>query len=102
MTGLFILFTTCNSPDIFLPAYQDQRSSFIFFFLFLLVSLYLLRDLFLATVFESYKAQLVIMIKRFYRNRGEAVQYAFQLMADENGLIQKSTWTAFFLEQHDL
>lgn len=48
------MVTTCNYPDIGLQAYQANRFSFLFFFSFLVINLYLLMNLLLANTYSAF------------------------------------------------
>lgn len=95
LASMWVLFLTCNNPDVWLRAYQDNRWTFIFFFVYLVLALYLLNNVLLAAVYDSYKAQLKTYLKGFYSNRKQAVEHAFRLLSDNNS-ISRETWTIFF------
>ena len=52
---MWILFTTCNSPDVFIPVYNLYTVSFLFFFVFIILMIYLLNNVLLASVYGGYK-----------------------------------------------
>ena len=51
---MFVLLTTSNNPDVWLPSYNQGRINSIFFILFLVVGLFLLMNLLLAIFYSSY------------------------------------------------
>ena len=53
-----ILLTTSNFPDIMLPALYDNQVYFFFFFIYLVLGLYFLLNVLLATIFSGYKNKL--------------------------------------------
>jgi len=55
--SLTVLLTTCNFPDVALPAYAHQRSYLAFFAIFALVGHTLLLSLLCAVVYKSYAEQ---------------------------------------------
>lgn len=55
---LYVLVTTANSPDIMMPAYNENGLYILFFVAFLLVNLYLFMRVFLAVIYKSYKDNL--------------------------------------------
>ena len=55
---LLILLTTCNFPNIMLPAYNANRAYSIFFIVFLMIGLNFLFRVLLAVVFENYKKRV--------------------------------------------
>ena len=52
---MFVLLTTSNNPDVWLPSYHSNRSNFLFFLVFLIVGLFLLLNLLLAIFYSSYQ-----------------------------------------------
>lgn len=53
--NMMVLMTTCNHPDIMLPAYQISRVNAIFFVTYLVVGLFLLMNLLLAIFYSNFK-----------------------------------------------
>ena len=72
---LYVLITTANSPDISMPAYDSERWYMIFFVLFTIVNLYMFMAVFLAVVYNGYKANLKnevqdsVLLKRSLLNK---------------------------------
>lgn len=97
MSNLWVLFTTANCPDVFVVAYDKHRISFLFFLIFLIVTVYLLSNLLLAQVYDSYKSQLVDMVRDHYKSRKDAIQHAFALLANGRGVIQRPRFAQFFV-----
>jgi len=95
-TGLWILFTTANCPDVFLPTYTQHPTSFVFFFVYMVITIYLLSNILLAAVYDAYKEQLKDMIFSFDENQTQSVGHAFNLLASESGVITYPTWSSFF------
>lgn len=81
--SLFTLFTTANFPDVMMPAYEESRWLFAYFFVFLTVSLYLLFNILLAALFNSYKAHVKTFRCKDQDMRERAFQLAFQILASE-------------------
>mmetsp|Transcript_93240 Transcript_93240/g.240975 ORF Transcript_93240/g.240975 Transcript_93240/m.240975 type:complete len:760 (-) Transcript_93240:232-2511(-) len=96
IANLWVLFTTANNPGVWLPAYAAQKLAFLFFFMFLVISLFLLSNVLLAAVYDSYKDELKTMIKSFYTNRRTCFRHAFNLLADDDGSISQERWVEFF------
>lgn len=55
---LIILLTTCNFPNIMLPAYNDKRIYSLYFVFFLIIGLFFLMNVLLAVVYENYKKRI--------------------------------------------
>ena len=52
---MLTLLTTANFPDVMLPKYHNNYFSMLFFIIYLLVGLYFLTNLLLASVFSKFK-----------------------------------------------
>jgi len=52
---MFVLLTTSNNPDVWLPSYNSSRINFVFFGLFLILGLFLFFNLLLAIFYSSYQ-----------------------------------------------
>mmetsp|Transcript_28807 Transcript_28807/g.67030 ORF Transcript_28807/g.67030 Transcript_28807/m.67030 type:complete len:751 (+) Transcript_28807:123-2375(+) len=95
LSNMWILFTTANSPDLYVPIYTRHRVSFVFFFLYTVLTLYLVSNILLAFVFDAYKQKLKEHVKLHYKNQAKAMQHAFALLQHQ-GSIGPKTWSAFF------
>jgi hypothetical protein len=58
VASMWILFTTANDPNDWIPAYTSYKISVFFFIIFLCLMLYLLLNLLLANVYQAYKSLL--------------------------------------------
>ncbi|KAG9142763.1 hypothetical protein Leryth_005509 [Lithospermum erythrorhizon] len=54
---MFVLFTTSNNPDVWIPAYKVSRWYCLFFVLYMLLGVYFVTNLILAVVYDSFKSQ---------------------------------------------
>ena len=79
MYTVFILFTVSNYPDVQMPYFADNRLTFIYFWVFLLVGIFLLSNLLLAQIFLNYKKLVSKKLKK-YDNRVQ--EYFLQLFHD--------------------
>lgn len=77
---MFVLFTTSNNPDVWLPAYKAFRSSCLFFIIYILFGVYFITNLILAVVYDSFKEQLVTLIKEKRSKRKSILQAAFNIL----------------------
>ena len=57
---LYVLMTTANSPDVFMPAYNDNDGWMIFFMIFIILDTYIFMNLFLAVIFNNYKINVKV------------------------------------------
>jgi two pore calcium channel protein len=95
-TNLWILFTTANCPDAFLTIYNTHRLAVIFFIAYLILTLYLLNNILLARVYDAYKEELKEMVITWAENEQTAISHAFALLKNEQGVIERKKWAAFF------
>lgn len=87
---MFILFTTSNNPDVWIPAYKASRWYCLFFVLYVLLGVYFVTNLILAVVYDSFKSQLAKQISEMDRLRKSILAKAFSLMDTNNvGFINK-------------
>ncbi|KAK4484444.1 hypothetical protein RD792_007026 [Penstemon davidsonii] len=54
---MFVLFTTSNNPDVWIPAYKASRWYSLFFVLYVLLGVYFVTNLILAVVYDSFKCE---------------------------------------------
>jgi len=58
MVTLFVLLSTCNSPRVMFPAFNDNKLSALYFVFFLVVSVFLMLNLVLAVVYHEHRRHL--------------------------------------------
>ncbi|XP_052302480.1 two pore calcium channel protein 1 isoform X3 [Populus trichocarpa] len=87
---MFVLFTTSNNPDVWIPAYKVSRWYSLFFILYVLIGVYFVTNLVLAVVYDSFKDQLVKQVSEMDRSRKRILIKAFNLI-DKNdaGFLNK-------------
>lgn len=78
--NLFVLLTTANYPDVMMPSYQKHWYAFIFFFTYIMISLYFLMNLLLAVVYDAFTAEEVKKFKKLFLHKRLACQHAFRLL----------------------
>lgn len=78
--NLLILATTANLPDVMMPSYAISRWSTIFFVLFIIVHLFLLTNLTMAAVYESFTRKEKEKFHKLLLHRRKACQKAFKLL----------------------
>ncbi|KAK1302256.1 Two pore calcium channel protein 1A [Acorus calamus] len=82
---MFVLFTTANNPDVWIPAYKESRWYSLFFVLYVLLGVYFLTNLILAVVYDSFKAQFAKQVVEMDSMRTRTLGKAFSLI-DASGL----------------
>nr|ATG70803.1 ATCCH1 fatty acid oxygenation upregulated 2 [Juniperus scopulorum] len=94
---MFVLFTTSNNPDVWIPAYKSSRISCLFFMLYILFGVYFVTNLILAVVYDSFKKQLAKQVAEMDKMRNRTLETAFTLL-DENkcGFLDKDQCAELF------
>ncbi|KAF3334837.1 two pore calcium channel protein 1 [Carex littledalei] len=77
---MFVLFTTSNNPDVWIPAYRNSRWSSVFFVLYVLLGVYFVTNLVLAVIYDSFKEQLARQIMEIDSVRKRILGKAFSLV----------------------
>jgi len=93
---MWILFTTANCPDVFLRAINLDRKYFAFFWIYLVLTLYLLNTVFLAVVYSSYRNRLCSDMKHFLSNRSYALKRAFVIVSCNDRSISADEFCRLF------
>lgn len=101
LARMWILFTTSNSPDVFIPSFNSNRLYFIFFLVYLVVTLYLLCNVITARVYDSFKNLLKANVEEHISNQVYSIDKAFITLAQGEQVISAETWNEFFLEYCD-
>jgi hypothetical protein len=95
-------YTTANSPNFYIPALNQNRCYFIFFFIYMLLTLFLLSNVLLAKVYDAYKDALKDKYNTIRDNQIQSMLRAFMSIADlQTNKITVETWNTFFLELCD-
>ncbi|XP_010522608.1 PREDICTED: two pore calcium channel protein 1 isoform X2 [Tarenaya hassleriana] len=96
---MFILFTTSNNPDVWIPAYKSSRWSSLFFVLYVLIGVYFVTNLILAVVYDSFKEQLAKQVSGMDLMKRRMLEKAFRLIDNDNtGAINKEKCIMLFEE----
>ncbi|GLU06440.1 hypothetical protein SLE2022_234750 [Rubroshorea leprosula] len=96
---MFVLFTTSNNPDVWIPAYKASRWYCLFFVLYVLVGVYFVTNLILAVVYDSFKSQLAKQVSEMDQMRRSILGKAFSLIDDQSvGYINKGQCICLFEE----
>ncbi|XP_042433296.1 two pore calcium channel protein 1 [Zingiber officinale] len=97
---MFVLFTTSNNPDVWVPAYKSSRWSCIFFVLYILLGVYFLTNLILAVVYDSFKNQLAKQVFQMDLMRKNILEKAFNLI-NVSGYLNKQQCSHLFEELNE-
>ncbi|KAG8364725.1 hypothetical protein BUALT_Bualt18G0028600 [Buddleja alternifolia] len=96
---MFVLFTTSNNPDVWIPAYKASRWYSLFFVLYVLLGVYFVTNLVLAVVYDSFKGELVKQVAEKDRTRTRILEKAFILADNLNrGYLDKDQCIRLFEE----
>ncbi|KAL6543387.1 mitochondrial thiamine pyrophosphate transporter [Orobanche hederae] len=96
---MFVLFTTSNNPDVWIPAYKASRWYCLFFVLYVLLGVYFVTNLILAVVYDSFKSELVKQVAEKDHNRTRILKKAFNLIDNKNlGYLNKDQCIRLFEE----
>ncbi|KAK3184137.1 hypothetical protein Dsin_031423 [Dipteronia sinensis] len=96
---MFVLFTTSNNPDVWIPAYKDSRWYSLFFVLYVLLGVYFVTNLILAVVYDSFKDQLAKQVSKMDRMRRRMLEKAFNVIDKDNvGFLDKKQCIRLFEE----
>ncbi|CAI9089403.1 OLC1v1023968C1 [Oldenlandia corymbosa var. corymbosa] len=96
---MFVLFTTSNNPDVWIPAYKASRWYCLFFVLYVLLGVYFVTNLILAVVYDSFKSELVKQVSGKDQLRARILQKAFNLADTHDlGFLNKDQCVKLFEE----
>jgi hypothetical protein len=79
MWNTIVLLTNANFPDVMVPAYRKDLYYGLPFIFFLVVFMYILMSLVLASVYDVYKDYLMVDVKQQIQTRKDALSSAFHL-----------------------
>ncbi|XP_063769368.1 two pore channel protein 1 isoform X1 [Pseudophryne corroboree] len=85
LVSLFVLLTTANFPDVMMPAYSRNRWSCVFFIVYLSIELYLIMNLLLAVVFDTFNDIEKKKFKSLLLHKRTATQHSYQLLVNPQG-----------------
>ncbi|OWM78652.1 hypothetical protein CDL15_Pgr002823 [Punica granatum] len=96
---IFVLFTTSNNPDVWIPAYKLSRWYALFFVLFVLLGVYFVTNLILAVVYDSFKGELAKQVSEMDHSRKRILAKAFSLIDEDSaGSLNKKQCISLFEE----
>ncbi|KAJ7948316.1 Two pore calcium channel protein 1 [Quillaja saponaria] len=81
---MFVLFTTSNNPDVWIPAYKASHWYCLFFVLYELLGVYFVTNLVLAVIYDSFKGKLAKQVSEMDCLRRNMLEKAFNLLDKHN------------------
>ncbi|XP_033198710.1 two pore segment channel 1 isoform X1 [Bombus vancouverensis nearcticus] len=81
--SLFVLLTTANFPDVMMPSYSRNKWYAIYFVSYLSTMLYVMMNLMLAVVNETFTAAERDKFKKLFLHKRKACQHAFKLLVSK-------------------
>ncbi|XP_065205585.1 two pore calcium channel protein 1-like [Planococcus citri] len=86
--SMFVLLTTANFPDVMMPSYAESRWFSLFFISYLCIVLYLLMNLMLAVVYETFTTIEKEKMKKLYLHKHKGCNLAYDLLVSKNNAKQ--------------
>jgi len=80
INSMVVLLTTANYPDVMMPAYAENRLTSLFFVVYLVLGLFLMLNLVLATICDSYRVMIVEKETDLRSQRAASLDAAFRLL----------------------
>lgn len=94
---MFILLTTANFPNVMLPAYNTNRWACLYFIFFLMMGLYFLQNVLLATIFDNYKKRVQEKFDLKSKDRSFYIEQYFERFdRGKKGYLNLSETKTFF------
>ncbi|KAL4715303.1 hypothetical protein ACJJTC_010873 [Scirpophaga incertulas] len=78
--SMFVLLTTANFPDVMMPSYAKSKWYALFFILYIITVLYVLMNLMLAVVYETFTRIEREKCRALLLHRRRATRHAFRLL----------------------
>ncbi|XP_054279606.1 two pore calcium channel protein 1-like isoform X2 [Macrosteles quadrilineatus] len=82
--SMFVLLTTANFPDVMMPAYAVSKWYSLFFISYLCICLYVLMNLMLAVVYETFTNIEREKFRKLLLHKRQACQHAFCLLTTKH------------------
>ncbi|XP_034946569.1 two pore calcium channel protein 1-like isoform X2 [Chelonus insularis] len=81
--SLFVLLTTANFPDVMMPSFSRSKWYAIYFVSYLCMMLYVMMNLMLAVVNETFTSAERDKFKKLFLHKRRACQHAFKLLVSK-------------------
>jgi len=84
--------TTANSPDVYMPAYNDNDGWMIFFMIFIILDTYIFMNLFLAVIYNNYKQNVKKDVTEILDMKETKLRKSFRLLQKLFGDVDYATF----------
>ncbi|VEN34802.1 unnamed protein product [Callosobruchus maculatus] len=81
--SMFVLLTTANFPDVMMPSYAESKWSAVFFISYISTVLYVLMNLMLAVVYETFTGIEKDKFRKLLLHKRQACKLAFRLLVSK-------------------
>lgn len=81
--SMFVLLTTANFPDVMMPSYAISKWNAVFFISYISIVLYVLMNLMLAVVYETFTAIEKDKFRKLLLHKRKACKLAFNLLVSK-------------------
>lgn len=81
--SMFVLLTTANFPDVMMPSYAVSKWNAVFFISYISTALYVLMNLMLAVVYETFTAIERDKFRKLLLHKRKACKLAFRLLVSK-------------------
>nr|CAD7396976.1 unnamed protein product [Timema cristinae] len=81
--SMFVLLTTANFPDVMMPLYAKSKWYSVFFISYLCIVLYILMNLMLAVVYETFTRIEREKFRKLLLHKRKACQHAYRLLVSK-------------------
>lgn len=81
--SMFVLLTTANFPDVMMPSYAISKWNAIFFISYISIVLYVLMNLMLAVVYETFTGIEKDKFRKLLLHKRKACKLAFRLLVSK-------------------
>jgi len=90
--SMYVLVTTANHPDVMMPSLRRSRWSALFFVVYLVCNLYMLMSVFLAVVYNRFRANLKNEVRESLKRTARLLDEAFAHAAGQRQRIDRRTF----------
>jgi two pore calcium channel protein, plant len=99
ITSMLVLLTTANYPDVMMPAYTSNRAWSLYFIMYLIVGLFFMLNLVLATVCDSFREMLNEHEMQRMSQRAASLNASFRMLRRVDIVSTTTTTTTQIAEE---